>query len=264
MSATRVKAEHGCTIRIDPVRTGLELHLFTSGTLVFSGFEVPVPFFVLRHPDGDVLVDGGNPLAVAQDAHAHLGPLADVFEIHMTEDDHCVAQIERRGLDTGAISHIVQTHLHMDHTGALGHFPSATVTVHERELNAARAAQRFENGYVREDFDREDIDWRPVTGEHDLFGDGTIRLIETPGHSAGHMSILLSLEQTGPVLLTADAADNRAQWQGRMEPRGLASPEDAMQSIERLRQIAAEHDAMVVHGHDPKNWATVSERSSYR
>jgi glyoxylase-like metal-dependent hydrolase (beta-lactamase superfamily II) len=246
------------------VPTGLELHPFTSGTLVFAGFEVPVPFFLLRHPDGDVIVDGGNPLAVARDPHGHLGPLADIFEVHMTEQDHCVAQLERRGVGTGAIRQIVQTHLHMDHTGTLGHFPNATVTVHERELEAARAAQPFENGYVREDLNHAGIDWQPITGEHDLFGDGTIRLIETPGHSAGHMSILLSLEQTGPVLLTADAADNRAQWEGRMEPRALASREDALRSIELLRRLAAEHDSMVVHGHDPKNWAAVSERSSYR
>lgn len=244
--------------------SGPELHLFSSGTLVFAGFEVPVPFFVLRHPHGDVIVDGGNPLAVAQDPHGHLGPLADIFEVHMTEDDHCVAQLQRRGLDTDAIRYIVQTHLHMDHTGALGHFPNATVTVHERELEAARASKPFENGYVREDFDRAGIDWQPITGDRDLFGDGAVRLIETPGHSAGHMSILLSLQQTGRVLLTADAADNRAQWQGRMEPRALVSRSDAMKSIERLRRLAAEHDAMIVHGHDPKNWAAVSERSSYR
>ena len=243
---------------------GIELHLFSSGTLVYAGFEVPIPFFLLRHPHGDVVVDGGNPLAVARDPREHLGPLAEIFEVHMTEDDHCLAQLKRAGVDAGSIRHIVQTHLHMDHTGALGHFPRASVIVHERELDAALASKPYENGYVREDFDRNDIDWQPVTAEHDLFGDGTIRLIETPGHSAGHMSILLSLEATGPVLLTADAADNRAQWDGRMEPRGLASREDAMNSIELLRQLAAEHDAMVVHGHDPKNWAAVSERPSYR
>ena len=243
---------------------GLELHLFSSGTLVFAGFEVPVPFFVISHPAGNVIVDGGNPLAVARDPHAHLGPLAEVFEVHMSEEDHCVAQLQRRGIDYDGITHIVQTHLHMDHTGALGHFPGATVIVHERELDAARGAQPFENGYVREDFERDDIGWQPIAADHDLFGDGTIRLLETPGHSAGHMSILLSLEQTGAVLLTADAADNRAQWQGRMEPRALVSREDAMQSIELLRRVAAEHDALIVHGHDPKNWAAVSERSSYR
>jgi glyoxylase-like metal-dependent hydrolase (beta-lactamase superfamily II) len=138
------------------------------------------------------------------------------------------------------------------------------VIVHGRELDAARGAQPFENGYVREDFERDDIAWQPTAADHDLFGDGTIRLLETPGHSAGHMSILLSLEQTGAVLLTADAADNRAQWQGRMEPRALVSRDDAMHSIELLRRVAAEHDALIVHGHDPKNWAAVSERSSYR
>jgi glyoxylase-like metal-dependent hydrolase (beta-lactamase superfamily II) len=243
----------------------LELHLFSSGTLVFAGFEVPVPFFLLRHPEGDVIVDGGNPLAVARDPRAHLGPLADIFEVHMTEADHCVAQLGRLGVDTASIGYIVQTHLHMDHTGALGHYPDATVIVHERELEAALASQSpVETGYVRADFDRTGIDWRPVSGEHDLFGDGAIRLIETPGHSAGHMSVLLSLEQTGLVLLTADAADNRAQWQGRMEPRALSSREDAANSIELLRRLAAEHEAMIVFGHDPKNWASVSERSSYR
>jgi glyoxylase-like metal-dependent hydrolase (beta-lactamase superfamily II) len=238
--------------------------MFSSGTLVFAGFEVPVPFFLLRHPQGDVIVDGGNPLAVARDPGGHLGPLADVFEVHMTEDDHCVAQLERAGIDAHSIVHIVQTHLHMDHTGALGHFPNATVIVHERELDAARNARPFENGYVREDFGRNGIDWQPIAAPHDLFGDGAIRLIETPGHSAGHVSILLSLEQTGSVLLTADAADNRAQWEGRMEPRALASRDDAMRSIELLRRLAAEHDAMVVHGHDRKNWAAVSARPSYR
>jgi N-acyl homoserine lactone hydrolase len=176
----------------------------------------------------------------------------------------CPAALSRAGIDSDSIAHIVQTHLHMDHTGALGHFPNATVIVHERELDAARSAQPFANGYVREDFDRDGIDWQPIAAEHDLFGDGAIRLIESPGHSAGHVSILLSLEQTGSVLLTADAADNRAQWEGRMEPRGLASRDDALRSIELLRRLAAEHDAMVVHGHDPKNWAAVSERSSYR
>jgi len=169
------------------VPDSVELHLFTSGTLVFAGFEVPVPFFLIRHPDGNVVVDGGNPLAVARDPRAHLGPLADVFEVHMTAEDHCLAQLERIGADPAAITHVVQTHLHM-----------------------------------------------------------------------------VSLQQTGAVLLTADAADNRAQWHGRMEPRALTSLQDALNSIELLRRIAAEHDALVVHGHDPKNWAAVSEPSSYR
>jgi glyoxylase-like metal-dependent hydrolase (beta-lactamase superfamily II) len=239
------------------VASGLEVYLFDSGTLGLGGVEVPVPFFLVRHPQGDVVVDGGNPLAVARDAHAHWGALADYFEVRMSEEQHCVAQLRGLGVEPGAIRYVVQTHLHIDHTGALGHFPGATVVAHARELEAALAADAA-SGYVREDYDRPELRWQLAEGELDLFGDGTFRLLETPGHSAGHMSILLALEKTGPVLLTADAADNRAQWEGRAHPRALFSREHATRSLELLRGLADETKALIVHGHDPENWAALT------
>jgi len=187
------------------------LYLFDSGTLGLDGVEVPVPFFLIRHPQGDVLVDGGNPLAVARDPHAHWGALANVFEVHMTEEQHCVAQLRRLGVGPDSVGHVVQTHLHIDHTGALGHFPNATIVVHARELDAARAAEDpMATGYVRADYDRPELRWQLAEGELDLFGDGTIRLLETPGHSAGHMSLLLELDQTGPVLPDDGRAPKRS------------------------------------------------------
>ena len=245
---------------------GLELCLFDSGTLGLDGVEVPVPFYLLRHPEGTVVVDGGNPLAVARDAPAHWGSLADVFEVHMTEAQHCAAQLAALGVGPDAVSHIVQTHLHIDHTGALGHFPEATVLVHARELETARAAESpATSGYVRADYDRPELRWRTVEGETDLFGDGAVRLIETPGHSAGHISLLLSLDEAGPVLLAADASDNRDQWEGRAYPRALHSREQAAQSLEHLHQLAGQTGALVVFGHDPENWAQLKRApDSYR
>jgi len=242
------------------VATGIELLLFDSGTLGLGGVEVPVPFFLIRHPQGDVVVDGGNPLAVARDAHAHWGALADLFTVRMSEDQHCAAQLSRFGVESASVSHIVQTHLHIDHTGALGHFRSATVVVHTRELRAARAADSpVDTGYVREDYDRPELRWQLVDGDLDLFGDGTIRLIETPGHSAGHMSLLLELSDTGPVLLTADATDNRAQWEGRQHPRALSSREHAARSVELLRNVAAQRNPLIIFGHDPDNWSQLKQ-----
>lgn len=235
---------------------GPELYLFSSGTLALEGDEVPVPFFLIRHPRGDVVVDGGNPLAVVRDARSHWGPLAKQFEVHMTEEQHCAAQLERLGVAHESIRHVVQTHLHMDHTGALGHFPEAKVHVHARELAAARAEPApIGAGYIHADYDRPELRWVPTDGELDLFGDGTVRLIETPGHTAGHMSLLLALKDTGPVLLTADAADNRAQWEGRLRPRGLFSRELAARSIDRLRTLARQTGALLVLGHDPQAWS---------
>jgi glyoxylase-like metal-dependent hydrolase (beta-lactamase superfamily II) len=238
------------------VAAGVVLYLFSSGTLAVGGVEVPVPFYLIRHPQGDVVVDGGNPLAVARDARAHWGALADQFSVHMSEEQHCVAQLRQLGIAPESVRHVVQTHLHIDHTGALGHFPNATVTVHARELDAARTVEPpHVHGYVRADFERAGLHWRPVEGELDLFGDGAIRLLQTPGHSAGHMSLLLDLEETGPVVLTADAADNLSQWDGRQPPRVLFSRDHATRSLERLRELAGETDALVVFGHDPENWS---------
>jgi N-acyl homoserine lactone hydrolase len=236
----------------------LELYTFDSGTLSLQGFEVPVPFFLIRHPGGIVIVDGGNPLAVASDPRAHWGSLADVFEVHMKPEQHCLAQVEALGVGRGSVTHIVQTHLHIDHTGALGHFPEAAVIVHARELEFALGAEDpTASGYVRADYDRPDLAWQTVDGDTDLFGDGSVRLLETPGHSAGHMSVLVSLPETGPVLLTADASDNRAQWEGRMHPRAFFSREQGAASIERLHGVAEETGALVVFGHDPRNWSGI-------
>ncbi len=233
-----------------------ELYLFDSGTLGLGGAEVPVPFYLLRHGEATVVIDGGNPLAVAQDARRHWGGLADVFEVHMTEAQHCAAQLQRFGVHPGEVTHIVQTHLHIDHTGALSHFPEAGVVVHARELEAARAAaDPLTSGYVRADYDRPELSWQTVEGDTDLFGDGVIRLLETPGHAAGHMSVLLELADTGPVLLTADACDNQAQWDGKAYVRALHSREHAASSLQRLHRLAEESGALLVFGHDAENWA---------
>jgi N-acyl homoserine lactone hydrolase len=230
---------------------GPALYLFSSGTLGLGGFEVPVPFYLIRHEQGDVIVDGGNPLAVARDPHAHWGKLADIFEVHMTEEQHCVAQLRQHGFQPESISRVVQTHMHIDHTGALGHFPDAEIVVHAAELDSARGERPHARGYVP------GLVWSMYTGELDLFGDGSVRLLPTPGHSAGHVSVLLELEHTGPVLLTADAVDNRAQWDGSQPPRSLHSAEEAERSRERLRELAAEIEPLLVFGHDPRNFAAL-------
>jgi N-acyl homoserine lactone hydrolase len=144
----------------------------------------------------------------------------------------------------------------IDHTGALGHFPSAAVVIHEHELDAARAADRpIASGYQPRDYASPHIPWKLLDGELDLYGDGAITLLQTPGHAAGHMSVLVRLDRTGPVLLTADAADNVAQWEGSAPLRALFSREQATASVERLHDLAIDTGALIVFGHDPNNWA---------
>ena len=115
----------------------------------------------------------------------------------------------------------------------------------------------MQSGYIRGDCDRPELHWQTVNGHADLFGDGLIRLVETPGHAAGHMSLLIDLADTGSVLITADASDNLAQWEGRAHIRAFYSREAAANSLRRLHELADETGATVVFGHDPENWASL-------
>ena len=220
----------------------------------------PVPYYLIRHPEGDVLFDGGNPLQCARDPEAHWGELMRFFTLDMSEHQHVAARVRALGVDPAAVRYVIQSHLHMDHTGALGHFPNAKVVVHRLELEAARRADPSKpTGYVHADFDRPDLDWHTIEqGEDELgfdpFGDGVIRTIFTPGHTRGHLSLLVTLPETGPVLLAADAAYTRAHYEGRLLPPTLVSREDTIRSVERLREVERETGALVVTGHDGREW----------
>src|SRR4051794_19117184 len=92
-------------------------------------YEVPVPFFLIQHPKGNVLYDGGNALEVAQDARKHWGAVVDAYEPVMSEDDFVVNQLQRLDIDPASVKYVVQSHLHLDHSGAVGHFPNAQYLV---------------------------------------------------------------------------------------------------------------------------------------
>jgi N-acyl homoserine lactone hydrolase len=221
-------------------------------------YEVPVPFFLIMHPRGNVLFDGGNALEAARDAHGYWGEVAEVYEPVMTEDDFVVNQLQAMDIDPTSIRYVVQSHLHLDHSGAIGHFPDAHYIVQRRELEYAYAPHWFQvPAYIRADFDRP-VDWRFLYGEHDdsydLFGDGTIRTLFTPGHSPGHMSIIVALEETGPVMLTADACYTMEHYNNLALPGLLESASDCADSVQKIQRAVDSLDAMIVTGHDPDEW----------
>ena len=219
--------------RARAVPAGVTLQLFSSGTLEAEGFEVPVPFFHIRHPEGDIVVDGGNPLAVAQDVRAHWGPLADVFKPRMSPRA-ALRRAAGRARGGTRVDPLRRSDPppHRPHRRARP-FSGCDGAGLGRELAAARAADPpHARGYVREDFEQAGADWRESRASWTCTATARSACSPTPGHSAGHTSLLLELPETGPVLLTADASDNRAQWEGRLAPRALSSREDAERSLE--------------------------------
>jgi glyoxylase-like metal-dependent hydrolase (beta-lactamase superfamily II) len=164
------------------------------------------------------------------------------------------------------------THLHMDHASAISEFTSATFVLGQGEWHAFHASRLALNGYVRHHvehaveyqevpYDSPLIDSYATFGRAcDLFGDGSVRLVYTPGHTHGHQSVILRLKER-EALVTGDAIyftrtleDERRGW-------AMADEHRWRRSIGEIRLYRRENpDALIIPGHDPAAWAQLEQR----
>lgn len=237
---------------------------------------VPCPAFLIRHPSaGAILVDTGLHPSVATDGEENFGRLGARFGKPGLEPGTDVpAQLRARNLDPGEIPIVVMTHMHIDHSSAISEFPNSTFVVSEVEWEAATVGPKpLLNGYRRQhfnyafdyrtvDFDRGGIDsYSSFARCFDLFGDGSIRLAYTPGHSAGHISVIAHLAERDFVI-GGDAVYTEGQLDGSapLAPR----PFDAhnyRRSLQELKLFRKEYpDAIVTPGHDPSFYVKLGDR----
>jgi glyoxylase-like metal-dependent hydrolase (beta-lactamase superfamily II) len=221
--------------------------------------EIPVPWFLLTHPKGHVVIDGGLAAEGLADPRAYWGPAIDAYQPVMRPDQGCVAQLAALGLSAQDIRVVALSHLHSDHSGAVGRFPHATHLVQRREYHYAFAPDWFAAGaYIRQDFDRPALRWQFLDGEatdgHDLYGDGVLKVIFTPGHTPGHQSFLVTLPGSGAFLLAADAVYTMDHWHEKALPGFMTSAQEAVRSVRRMRALAERTGAVLVPGHDAEVW----------
>jgi N-acyl homoserine lactone hydrolase len=237
----------------------LKLHDIKMNQGLNEPYRIPVPWFFIQHPKGNVVIDGGNAVECAAQPFEHWGAVAQRAYPEMSVAQGCVQELERLGVEPGSVAYVLQSHLHLDHTGAVGRFPNAVHVVQRTEYEYAFTPDWFAAAnYVRKDFDKPGLQWWFLEGSstdfYDLFGDGVLRLIFTPGHSVGHQSFLVCPPRSGPMLLTGDAAYTLDHWNEKVLPGFLTSAVDAVRSVRKLRQVARQTGAQVVTGHDPEAW----------
>jgi glyoxylase-like metal-dependent hydrolase (beta-lactamase superfamily II) len=214
-----------------------------------TGIYNPYFMYVVTHPSGTVLFDSGAHPGLRTDARARLGPAADMFDARL-EPDHdvpgCLAKI---GLEPADVDVVVQSHLHFDHAGGLEHLTHAPVYVQQAELDFAyRPSEDQRDIYVQADFDV-GCAWQPLRGDHDLFGDGLLRIVATPGHTPGHQSLLVRLpSQT--VFLLSDAAYLVEKMRARRLPGVLWSGEAMLETWERVEAIERDSGALLLATHE--------------
>lgn len=231
--------------------------------------NTPVSYFVIAHPRGNIVIDGGNAPEVAIDAKKHWGKITEMSDIAMTPDQALLPTLERIGMSPGSIRWIVQTHLHNDHSGAVAvidKLPNAQVLVTRTEYEWAHAPDGFSAlGYAPADYMKPGIDWvmlEEADDGWDLYGDGFLRCWRTPGHTPGHMSLEVKLAG-GAYILAADAANTLDHVEEKVLPGFSIDMVTGGRSIRRIRRLRDRAQAQVIPGHDPDLWPTLKKAPEY-
>jgi glyoxylase-like metal-dependent hydrolase (beta-lactamase superfamily II) len=207
--------------------------------VVAAPVRIPIVSYLIEHPaEGTLLVDAGAHPSLKLIQSAPEGTVREQIDAHPRT--------------------ILMTHLHLDHTAGLRDFPGTKLLVSRPEWDAFHAGRPqlhgYERGHLREEnHEIETLDYE----ETDLFGDGTVTVLPTPGHTLGHVSLVVRTAR-GPVLLCGDAIYTTENLEDGREPLKCEDREAWRDSVAKLRAWIAEHpDAPFVPGHDPAHWATL-------
>lgn len=223
-------------------------------------YEVACPFYLVEHPEGTVLFDTGVSNEMAQDPESygqHGAPHMVDFVRGLDTDESRMptAQLADVGYEPGDVDYVVMSHLHTDHAGNMTAFPDAEFLVQADELQYAMwpTATAQELLYLDGDvapLRGPEYDVTPVHGHYDVFGDGSLELLPTPGHSPGHQSLKVELADAGAVVLAGDVANLRAGYEQELPASFSWSLDESIESIQRVRQTANKHDADVYLHHE--------------
>ncbi len=176
---------------------------------------IPVSMWVIKHPKGIVVFDTGNNVAISDGADNCKKYWAagncDFLKPSQTRGDVIDQQLQKLGIKVDDVKVVVSSHSHLDHSGNIAMFPKAIHVFQKKELYQGYWPEKFQGREANGSFVLNDLvsarnyNYMELDGDYDLFGDGTVQILSTPGHTIGHQSMKVKLPQTGSVIISQDA-----------------------------------------------------------
>ena len=216
-----------------------------SDVMAFKGLNIQLTYscYLVKHGNDYLVWDTGNPAATGASPPAN-APKSSLVE-----------QLAQLHLKPEQITFVGISHYHGDHVGQVASFPQATLLIGKGDwevlnqpapgpgVNSANFAHWISGGGKVE----------PVPGDKDVFGDGSVIMLATPGHTPGHHSLLVKLKDKGNVLITGDLAHFRENYASNGVPTFNTSRAETLASLDRFKQLATNLNATVIIQHDARD-----------
>jgi len=218
-----------------------EVNLRFSDTYSYGGLKVQFVFscYLVKHGDQYLLWDTGHSMTAP-----NVAPKVSVVD-----------QLAQLGVKPEQIQYVGISHYHADHTGQVASFPQSTLLIGKGDWDAITAPKPAP-GVNAPPF----AHWisgggkvEPLPADKDVFGDGTVVILNTPGHTPGHHSLLVKLKEKGNVLITGDLVHFRENYETNGVPWFNASRADTLASIDRFKKLASNFKATVIIQHDARD-----------
>ena len=209
--------------------------------------------YLLHHAQGWLLWDTGIPDAVAAMPDGQKPD--DPRSVHWKRPKTLASQLEQISVKPADIKFVAISHTHGDHIGNVELVPQAMLLVQKAEYEwpGPNNAPRFKPEH-------------PVTkleGDYDVFKDGSVMILSTPGHTPGHQSLLVKLPKTGAVVLSGDAVHFQSNWENRGVPANNVDKDKTLASMQRLADVLGREKAQLWINHDKAQRDTLKLAPAY-
>ena len=249
---------------------GPKLYVFDCGLINFESLKIFnladhesstrqmfVPCYLVEHESGLLFWEGGLPESISDAT----GPVP-IDGGSMVYDRWIVKQLLDMGLRPPDINHVAYSHLHFDHAGAANAFLESNIIMQQKEWDAAFGGEKqFIDTALFDGLQGADITF--IDGDYDVFGDGSVRLIYTPGHTPGHQVMLLNLDNTGLILLSGDLYHTRANRLLQRAPTFNHDEDQTLLSMKKVEKLLAETGATLWIEHDKALADTLKKAPQY-
>ena len=219
---------------------------WSPGVNVGQAAVFSVNCYLIRHGTEWMLWDSGYPDSLVEKPEGIVGPRSRALR-----SKTLVSQLAEIGVAPNQISRLAFSHFHGDHVGNADLFSTATLYIQKPEYDAAFGAEPAKYGFAPATYERLRASRIvKLEGDFDVFGDGSVVVLSTPGHTPGHQSLLVKLPKTGALVLSGDAVHFKSNWENRGVPSGNTDKDKTLASMQRISEVLAKEKAQLWINHD--------------